>query len=362
MSHPLAKLGSVTSDQHVPGREDTLGRGFPWPPGSATGAGSMPGTDPLEAVRTVLDELPDVPHLPELPARGPGADMIGRTAALLADLPVETTPVGWRLAPRPGLDLRRARDLLARDLDALEEAAAGYQGALKIQVCGPWTLAAALEQPASQDMALADHGAVKDLTASLAEGVREHAAEVRRRVPAATLLVQLDEPQLPAVLDGAVPTASGWRRYPAVETGPAADGLRAILAAAGGFGLVHCCAAAVPIGIIRQAGAHAVYLDLDLLRRGDEDPLAEAVEAGTGIFAGAVPPLGNERPEAADLAKRIVDLWRRLGLPLAGTAGQVVIAPGCGLAGASPEHAVAVLAACREAGRILPEMIEEGDS
>ena len=54
----------------------------------------MPGTDPAEAVAVVLGELPDLPHLPELPARGPGADLTGRTAALLVDLPVETTPAG----------------------------------------------------------------------------------------------------------------------------------------------------------------------------------------------------------------------------------------------------------------------------
>ena len=69
----------------------------------------------------MLGELPDLPHLPELPARGPGADMIGRTAALLIDLPVDLQPSGWRLADRPGRDLRRPRDLLARDLDALED-------------------------------------------------------------------------------------------------------------------------------------------------------------------------------------------------------------------------------------------------
>jgi hypothetical protein len=288
--------------------------------------------------------------------------MIGRAVALLTDLPAETTPAGWRLAPRPGGDLRRARDLLEEDLDALEEAAAGYRGPLKVQACGPWTLAASLELPASQDVALADHGAVKDLVASLADGVAQHAAEVRRRVPGATLLVQLDEPGLPAVLDGAVPTASGWRRYPAVEAGPAADALRAVLAAAAGYGLVHCCAAPAPFKIITDSGARAVYIDLGLLRRADEDPLAEAVEAGTGIFAGAVQPLDSERPGGRQLAKLIIDLWRRLGLSLAGCAPQVVIAPACGLAGASPERATAVLAACREAGRILPEMIEEGDS
>jgi len=56
-----------------------------WTPGTATAIGSLPGTDPLEAARTVAGELPELPYLPELPARGVGADMIGRTAALLVD-------------------------------------------------------------------------------------------------------------------------------------------------------------------------------------------------------------------------------------------------------------------------------------
>ena len=37
--------------------------------GGASGVGSWPGTDPLEAVRTVLGLLPDLPFLPELPGR-----------------------------------------------------------------------------------------------------------------------------------------------------------------------------------------------------------------------------------------------------------------------------------------------------
>ena len=49
----------------------------------------MPGTDPAEALAVVLGELPDLPHLPELPARGVGADLTGRTAALLVDREVD---------------------------------------------------------------------------------------------------------------------------------------------------------------------------------------------------------------------------------------------------------------------------------
>ena len=109
----------------------------PWSPGAVTGIGSLPGHRPDEAAALVLGELPDLPHLPELPQRGVGAEMIGRTAALLVGLPVEIVPSGWRLTGRPGRDLRRARDLLARDLDAFEEQAADYRGPLKVQAAGP---------------------------------------------------------------------------------------------------------------------------------------------------------------------------------------------------------------------------------
>src|SRR3954452_12781451 len=115
----------------------------PW--GPASGVGSLPGTDPAEAVRLVLGELPEFPFLPELPARGPGADLIGRSAARLVDLAVDLTPAGWRLVPRAGLDLRRAGELLERDLDALTDVADAHTGPLKVQAAGPWTLAAALE-------------------------------------------------------------------------------------------------------------------------------------------------------------------------------------------------------------------------
>jgi Cobalamin-independent synthase, Catalytic domain len=334
----------------------------------------MPGIDPAEAMRIVLGELPDLPHLAELPARGPGADLTGRTAALLVDLPVETTPSGWRFAGRPGRDLSRARGLLSSDLDALEETAGGYQGPLKVQVCGPWTMMATIELARSQEPALADPGAVADLTASLAEGIGAHVGEVRKRVPGARVLLQLDEPALPAVLAGSVPTASGLNRVPAPEETSAEDGLRAVAGAGRAFTVVHCCAPEVPFGMIKAAGMQAVSLDLSLLGRHEEDGLAEIVEAGLGILAGAVPataPRPAERdgarlPGPSATARRVVELWRRMGWPAASGAGrgdvaeQVVLTPACGLAGASPGYARAALAHCREAARLLPELIEEG--
>jgi Cobalamin-independent synthase, Catalytic domain len=364
--------------------------GFPWAQGSATGIGSMPGTDPAEATRVVAGELPDFPFLPELPDRGPGADVVGRTAGLLIDIPVEVTPRGWRLAERPGRDLARARSMLSSDLDVLAEALDGYQGLVKIQLCGPWTLAAALELPRTMNVAVADPGAVADLTASLAEGAAAYVAEILKRVPGAKLVVQLDEPSLPAVAEGEVPTASGLSRLAAVETDTLRDGLAQVLASIRGYTVVHCCATTVPFGIIQAAGTDAVSFDLSQLRRGEEDAVAEAAEAGMGLLAGAVAttPDGvaearrgdrsgqgdrardqgdrardrgdGARPgEARETAERVIRFWRRLGLPLATLAEQAVITPACGLPGTSMTQARAVLTRCREAASMLPELIEE---
>jgi methionine synthase II (cobalamin-independent) len=358
--------------------DDQNGPGFPWPAGSATGIGSMPGTNPAEAMRVVAGELPDFPHLPELPDRGPGADLVGRTASLLVEIPVEVTPRGWRLAERPGRDLARARSMLSSDLDVMEEVLNGFRGPLKIQLCGPWTLAATLELPRTLNVAIADPGAVADLTASLAEGAAAHVAEVAKRVPGARIVVQLDEPALTAVAGGEVPTASGLSRLRPVEAETLRERLAQVIAGTGKYTVIHTCSTAVPFGIIRAAGAHAISFDLSLLRRGEEDGVAEAAEAGLGLLTGVIaavpgPDAGTTRPtgptgtvapgdgsaEARQAAERVIRLWQRLGLPLDTCPDQAVITPACGLAGASPDQARAALTRCREAGSMLAELIEE---
>ena len=319
----------------------------------------MPGTDPAEAMRVIAGELAGFPHLAELPGRGPGADLTGRTAALLVDMPAEVTTRGWRLAERPGRDLARARSMLSSDLDVFEEALQGFTGPVKIQLCGPWTLAATLELSRTMNVALADPGAVADLTASLAEGAAALAADVARRLPGARLVVQFDEPALPSVLAGHVPTQSGLSRLAAVEDDTAADRLSQVLAAVPAYTVVHCCATTVPFGIIQKAGADGVSFDLSQLRRGEEDAVAETAEAGLGLLTGAVPAVTDEPGGPRETAERVIRMWRRLGLPLATAAPQAVITPACGLAGASPAHARSALARCYEAAAILPELIEE---
>jgi hypothetical protein len=326
---------------------------FPWPAGAASGIGSLPGTDIAEAQRLIFGELPDLPHLAELPDRGPGADIIGRTAGFLVDVPVQLYAGRWQVAPRPGLDLRRTADLLERDLDQLSEQGEGYAGVIKLQAAGPWTLAASLDLPIGGRM-LRDAGAVRDLTESLGEGLRRHVADVQKRLPRASVLLQLDEPSLNAVIAGQVPTESGLSAYHAVDGPDAATGLRTVIDAAGVPVVVHSCAPDVPLQVVRDAGAAAVSLDLSFLK--DLDPLGEAIEAGLGFFAGAALTAADPPPTSKQIAARIQKVWDRLSFPAARLPKQVVVTPACGLAGASPSYARAVLKACREAALRLAEV------
>ncbi len=307
---------------------------YPWGIGVATGIGSLPYDDPDEAARVVTGELPDFPHLPELPRRGAGADMIGRTASLLVDLHVDLQPSGWRLTDRAGAEERRARSMLHTDLDALEIAALGYAGPLKVQVAGPLTLAASIERPRG-DRAVADYGARRDLAQSLAEGVREHMADVAKRVPGAQLVIQVDEPSLPAVLAGAVPTSSGFGRLRAVDSSEGEQLVAEVLRAAGEWPVVHCCTADVPVQILQRAGASAVSLDVGLLTGAALDGIAEAIDSGLALWPGVVPSQRPDHmPSDRDLVERLERLFVRLDADPVEQAVRTVVTPACGHAGA----------------------------
>ncbi|MEU6767876.1 methionine synthase [Streptomyces sp. NPDC046853] len=322
--------------------------------GPATGIGSMPGGDAREAAKTVTGSFEEFPYLAELPARGPGADMIGRTAGMLVDLYARVEPSGWRIGDRPGRDTRRAKAWLGEDLDALEEFTQGYEGPVKVQAVGPWTLAAALELK-NGEAALSDPGACRDLAGSLAEGLRAHLADVRRRIPGAQIVLQLDEPSLIAVLRGQIKTASEYRTHRAVDRQLVESTLREVLGVHEGPAVVHSCAPDVPFALLRRAGADAISFDFSLLTERDDEAIGEAVEGGTKLFAGVVPGVDGPLSDPAGSVMGVRSLWRRLGLNPGSLAESVTVTPSCGLAGASPAYARAVLAHCARAARSLAD-------
>ncbi|GAB2983697.1 uroporphyrinogen decarboxylase/cobalamine-independent methonine synthase family protein [Nocardioides montaniterrae] len=315
----------------------------------ATGVGSFPGDDQRdfdEALRIVLGELAEgLPFLPEVPGRGTHAGMIGRTVGLLGELDADLQPNGWRLTGTtgaPALDQRRARSLLGQDLDTLEEQGQDVRGDFKVQVTGPWTLAALMERPRG-DKVLADHGARRDLAQALAAAVGEHVADVRRRLPYVDRVVlQLDEPALPAVLDARVPTASGFGKHRRIHPPEASEALQWVIEGAGTDVWVHCCAPAAPIALVRGAGARGVMVDLSLLQADDHDALAETLDAGDTVVLGVVPTSG-----AVPTQKRVVESVLRwldmLGLDPEESGDRLLVSPACGLAGADMTTARTIL-------------------
>ncbi|KRE94809.1 methionine synthase [Nocardioides sp. Soil774] len=313
---------------------------------TATGVGSMPGADDhayAEAVRLVLGELPDLPHVPELPGRGVTAAMTGRTLAVVSSLGADLQPAGWRLTDASGVDHRRARSLLAQDLDTVEELAQDCAGTFKTQLAGPWTLAATVEKPRG-DKVLSDHGARRELAQALAEGVRVHLADLRRRVRGVDRwVVQVDEPALAAVVAAEVPTASGFGRHRKVDLPEASAHLEWVVSAiteAGGEAWVHSCASRTPWSLVAGTGVGGLSADLDMLGPADLDTFAEVLEQGRTVALGVVPSADPaSEPSDARIVERVQRWLDMLGLDPEVVREHLVVTPTCGLAGATPAWA-----------------------
>ena len=320
----------------------------------ATGVGSMPGSegdDYAEAVRVVLGELPDLPHVPEVPGRGVQAGMTGRGLAVVAGLAADLQPAGWRLTDASGADHRRARSLLAQDLDTVEELAQDISGTFKTQIVGPWTLAATVEKPRG-DKLLSDHGARRELAQALAEGVRVHLADLRRRLRGVERwIVQIDEPALASVIGGKVPTASGFGRHRRVDLPEASAHLEWVIEAvaeAGADAWVHSCAPETPWSLVVGAGVSGLSADLSMLGAVDLDVFAEALEAGHTVALGVVPSTDPEEvPSDARITERVQRWIDMLGLDPEIVRDHLVITPTCGLAGSGPPWARQALSLSR---------------
>lgn len=310
---------------------------------TATGVGSWPGTTARQAAEIVVGELHTLSHLVELPARGVGADLIGRTGALLVDIGIDTVPRGYRIAAGRSSALRQAVSLLGEDIDALEEAweKAGLRGSgrpVKIQAAGPITLAAHLELPGGH-RAITDPGALRDLGASLAEGVAAHRAEVARRLET-PVVVQFDEPSLPAALQGRLSGVTSLTPVHPVDEPLAMSLIDACVAPADTEVALHSCAADLPWKALLRSQVHAISVDLSTLTAADLDGVGEFVDSGRTVLLGVVPTSApDRRPAVEEVAKAVVAVTDRLGFARQVLRERIGITPACGLAGATLDWA-----------------------
>ncbi|MDQ0755732.1 hypothetical protein [Arthrobacter sp. B3I4] len=319
---------------------------------TATALGPWPGDDPVEAARIIRGELgsPHLPFLAELPDRGVGSDALGRTASLLEGLAVDVQPHGWRLVDRPGKDHRRASSALSTDINVLADVAGAEESPateLKIQLRGPLNLATGLHLH-SGERALVDHGARRDLAASLAAGVGGHLRRVAAAVPGARLVVQIDEPDIAAVMAGTIPTSSGYRTLRAVAGSEVTESWRLVIDALRASGAAEVVVAVAeveaPFDRILAAGADGIAVPLRALTSRQWEQLAGAVEAGKQLWAGVLSvddPVATF-PAVPQAVETLWRPWRQLGLPPA-SLGSVRVTPSGGLAGHTPSSATAVL-------------------
>ncbi len=325
---------------------------------TGSGVGSWPGTSARRAAEVVVGELAGaLAHIVELPARGIGADLVGRGGALLVDVAIDVNPRGYRLVSRPGAVTRRAVSLLGEDADALEEAwdDAGLRGSgrpVKLQAPGPVTLAAELEL-VNGHRAITDPGATRDLAASLAEGIAGHCHDLSRRLDS-PVVVQFDEPSLAAAVGGRLAGVTALEPVPAIDEAAATGLLDVCVAAVGVDVVVHSQTPGPPWKVFQHSAVGAVSIGIDALTPADCDGLAEFVESGRSVMLGAVPAVAPEQPPSAEqIAAAAAAITDRVGLPRSVLAERIGITPAGGLAATTPHWARTAIGLARHAAAVL---------
>lgn len=197
----------------------------------ASGRGDFPGDDLAEAMSRVEGELgaPHLPFLPHLPALGWRSTPLARTLAVCEGLAFDGASFGWRMVHSGGRGAREsalAQDRLLSDINLLADRVgaqkkrfgSGQTPVYKIQLVGPLTLAASIYLPGGERV-ISDAGASRDLLESFLEGLERWVESLREalQAPQALIAVQLDESEFQRLLEGSIPTVSGFRSLSALQ-------------------------------------------------------------------------------------------------------------------------------------------------
>lgn len=199
----------------------------------ASGLGDFPGDDLGEAMSRVEGELgsPHLPFLPHLPALGWKSTPLARTLAVCEGLAFDGASFGWRMVHSGGRGAREsalAQDRLLSDINLLADRVGAQKKRFgsgqdtapvyKIQLVGPLTLAASIYLPGGE-RAISDAGASRDLLESFLEGLERWVESLREalQAPRALIAVQLNESEFQRLLEGSIPTVSGFRSLSALQ-------------------------------------------------------------------------------------------------------------------------------------------------
>ena len=334
----------------------------------ATVVGGLPGTEALEACTVLRGEL-GAPHrsgLLPMPQRSAAAEDLPRTVAVLTELWCDLQPHGWRLQRHDSKDSRAARSLLASDLNVLADViGAESDGDLEpvtTQLLGPLTLAARLHLHGGERV-LRDHGARRDLVDSLADGLGEHLAALRQSIGPRGIVVRFAEPELLRVLEGRIPTASGYQTLRAVPWAEIREGLGRVAAAARAGG-AQSVELQLPDGLeparALSIGADRLVLSAPAPSARDWEPLAEVLDSGTDLSL-LLPRLADgldRRLSSAREVEAIAQPLSEVGMPLR-ELSRLMIAAGPGLEELAPDRLRLVLGRAADVARGLEDTARE---
>lgn len=306
----------------------------------ATAFCQFPGNDPLQIHEIIRGELgePNLAVFPQLADRGVGADEVGRSATLLAELGFDLQPHGWRVGVNDGVDARRARSILRSDENLLADVLGAEQKPaqrLKLTVLGPWSLAARLYL-SNGERTISDHGARRDIIAAYAYGVREHVDRLARITGVQSLTVQLDEPLFADVLDGNIKTASGYRTLRSIPRSEVRGSYEEFFKVLCDDGPQHRIQTLLnlPTGddrwiermdLLTQAGTTQVVIDPQDLNHRKWERVAGFVEGGGRVFMQVLTP-ALRAPGVVEAVNTILRPWRQLGLS-DGQLGSMTLMP-----------------------------------
>lgn len=322
------------------------------------------GSDMVETFTVIRGEL-GAPHLSVLPVlgeRGPHAEPLARTAAMLDSLYADRQPHGWRITSVPGKDSRAAHHVLHSDLniiaDVIGHESDSDHGPVLISIVGPVSLAAGVHVHNGEKLQ-SDHGARRELLQSWCAGVAAFIGDMARNTEGRGVVVHVDESELQRVLEGTIPTASGYRTLRAIGSHEVRHALTDAVAACRGAGAVEVAISPgrAEARWARDIGADAAVAVPPSSSVHAWEPLAALVETGLKLWFPVVPVTG--RATIGEIANVVTRPWRELGMAPEALLGSRVL-PVAELERLTPPHLPGALRRCTDVAGALTEAGNDG--
>jgi methionine synthase II (cobalamin-independent) len=170
------------------------------------------------------------------------------------------------------------------------------------------------------------------------------------------VVVQFDEPSLPAALGGRLTGVTALSPVAALDESVAEALLDICAASVGADVLLHSCAPKLPWDLLQRSAISAISLDAVTLRAPDLDGIAAFIESGRTVMLGVVEAEAPERrPAVEEVAAAVVAVTDRLGFDRSALRDRIGVTPACGLAGATPQWARTAIGLARKAAELFAE-------